>query len=427
MTELLGKGSYAKVYRDGNMAVKKYRSIEEFVSSLVEFDIMLNIRNPHIVRAIEYKLKDGGSIHMDLMMFDGKKLLEQDFDLDTRVKLGYEMLISLCDSVKCLEEFGYSNYDIKLDNVLVDKNMSFYMSDYGLAVPIPEPGFTLITDLDLATHTIKAPESFFGVYNQKSAIWSIALTVSNFILNQDYPYGDFNSYMEDIKLSNYKNFDVLYTDNGIEVNNNFEKYLKKSNHIISLVDKLQEYIGETILFKILKKMLNLNYLQRPSIEDILYTRFKCEFENEDDLEFNEIYSNPLNNKILIGNLIKYQKKYSTKLNYPAFCLAFTLAIRDPESRPEEPRIYIELAKIIYSLRSSLNNKLIQEVLDLCERLNFRISVNPIFNSSFSKKDILEFFEKAQIYENYVFENYILPVRRNNNLDYYNQIIYSEYR
>ncbi|KAK4255384.1 hypothetical protein QN277_008391 [Acacia crassicarpa] len=136
---LLGSGAFAKVYEAHNLLTKKRVAVkvvskrgmtEQFQT---EISTMRRLKHPHIVELYEVlatetkfflimELVIGGELH--------HKFVNDGPFSDDQLRRWFRQLIS---AIQHCHSHGVCHRDLKLDNILLDQNLSIKVSDFGLS------------------------------------------------------------------------------------------------------------------------------------------------------------------------------------------------------------------------------------------------------------------------------------------------------
>jgi len=204
----LGSGAYSKIFsvtRDSKKyVVKTYKTKKGIAQwTLSEIDTLVKLRNlPEIVPLVGicYDTKTAHIVmeQMDCNLWKYRKNITKD----EATECAPELLRVLLRAGSAFEQLGLSHFDINPDNVLVktvkDGSPKFALTDFNLTRPTYD-AFNVESE-GIYTHGYQPPEFVaerkWGTYQlSKGDVWSIGMTVLNFILGDrlisGYPPSEF--------------------------------------------------------------------------------------------------------------------------------------------------------------------------------------------------------------------------------------------
>lgn len=314
--KMLSSGSYGTTflveYQEKKYVVKN-QNYETFIdlSILMEANILITLKNiPEIINfeGICYPRKLN-AIMIILEAMDGDISMLNQNNLDT-VFLSEQLFHQITRSLCVFQNNSLIHYDIKRKNLLYKKtdtafktdfisnisqigdrpNIIFKLADFGLA----KPNIPKIETRTFFTPIYKAPEYFeffsdSGVKNNPyvADIWSFAVTIIEFLIDEYLFYGDDDETTMELILENSiideeeEDSDYeIYLDEFIEsYNDKVPKIYINVERILSM--KLSDTDFNRIpmkLIKILSDMLHLHPKYRPSASDILKNYFNEEID-----------------------------------------------------------------------------------------------------------------------------------------------------
>lgn len=100
------------------------------------------------------------------------------------VKYYFKQLI---DGLKYLHEQGFAHRDLKLQNVLLDKNLNLKIVEFGFSIPLTGRDGTSKLRTNLGTNGHKAPEILRGLRYSGAAVDIFASGVMLFIMHTGFP------------------------------------------------------------------------------------------------------------------------------------------------------------------------------------------------------------------------------------------------
>ena len=241
ITDLLGEGSFGKVYRiernefgysyksalkviripQSNTELKIIRnegmtdeSITMYFRSMVEdivseFALMSELRgNSNIVSYEDHSVVEltdefGWEIYirMELLtpLFD--YLEDNSFTIRDVIKLGIDM----CKALELCQKYNIIHRDIKPENIFVSGQKNFKLGDFGIARKLEKTSSGMSKK---GTYSYMAPEVFKGQsYNSTVDIYSLGIVLYRFLNNNRTPF--LPPYPEDIKYSDKENANIM--------------------------------------------------------------------------------------------------------------------------------------------------------------------------------------------------------------------------
>ena len=365
--ELIGLGSFSKVYRAKSKLNDKYVAIKEINKSnmnnndiLNEIEIMKKLENSVLlIESIESQ--DSYYLILELCNISLEEYLknrENPLSID-EIK---EVLLDLNKSFKEMKDKNIIHRDLKPSNILLSLNkskinkISFKISDFGLSKLIEG---SKINKMSLkGTPITMSPEILKGEENlicNKSDIWSLGIIIY-YMLFKEYPYNSKNEY---------------------QIINEIE-----SNKQLKSIDNKE-------LDDLIKKMLVININERISWEEY----FQHPFFKNDSNQINIPKFN-LKCEIHIDDLIGYCSE--CKCNICKICFE--------EHSSHKVFLFSEIGfsedeiNQIDDIRKQINNN-IQELTKIKEKLNEFI--NDI--RSINKNNDVYKNDKENNFKNYIFE------------------------
>lgn len=187
--ELIGKGSFGKVYMGMNIgtgeliAVKQVRlntteELEQATAIQNEIGLMENLRHPNVVAFLDTQ-RQGNKLNILMEFVPGKSL---DFLLDKFGAL-YETVIrsytkQLLQALDYCHRNGVVHRDIKGKNLLIDTKGNLKLADFGSAKKFVDVMSKDAPSLSYNyTPLWTAPEVLVGDYNSKVDIWSLGCVI----------------------------------------------------------------------------------------------------------------------------------------------------------------------------------------------------------------------------------------------------------
>ena len=201
--DIIGEGSVGKVYKGvyagENVAVKsldqgsKWDKQQFFHNFRRETRIMSHLHHPNIVRffGVSYAPENsivGGATHgsflivTELCMYSLGHLIRESIEFP---KDKYNFALQIAQGIQALHNKDIIHRDLKPDNVLIDRNGTAKLCDFGVAKEFKEAHIHA-TEMTLAVGTpiYMAPElSKKSRPNKKVDIYSLGITINSFFCN----------------------------------------------------------------------------------------------------------------------------------------------------------------------------------------------------------------------------------------------------
>ena len=203
LDELLGRGGMGEVYRarrvdDGtSVAIKvlksEYAGDRKLVARFIqERDILLGLRHPNLVRVRDL-VAEGDDLAIVMDLVEGGDLREtlaaKGGTLPAAVAL--EIGAQLFDALQLVHDAGVVHRDVKPDNVLVDRDGGYQLTDFGIASLADST--QSVTGAFTGTYAFCAPELLQGkraaeqsdVYGLGATLYALAAGQAAFVTKED--------------------------------------------------------------------------------------------------------------------------------------------------------------------------------------------------------------------------------------------------
>jgi len=211
---IIGSGSYSKVYAIDNYAIKVIDNI--FESAIKEIAFVCLCDHPNIIKYIhiEYKeLNDQNKWRFCIKMLKYKYTLHKimtNIDLENnhkRISLVIKVISLLVSAVAYLHSFKIIHGDIKPDNILLnlDNSVDLVLCDFGIA------SFKETCKKTIQTITYRSPEVKFLNYGMKADVWSIGCILLELISGKP-AIGRFGEIYDDPVKNIEKLLSISYVD-----------------------------------------------------------------------------------------------------------------------------------------------------------------------------------------------------------------------
>ena len=219
--KILGKGSFSTVYlskwRNTLVVCKiphnKFYNDDNFYLVEREIDICTKLHHPNIVQFLGY-IKDPFMIIIEYI--DNGNLLDNYRKINKNKKIS--IMKDLLQGISYIHNRRPNRLihrDIKLNNILINKNFKAKISDFGLSRFFKTIKYNSFNDLklcesiedltiDVGTKRYKAPECSHQIYNHKVDIYSLGIVLYELFEKRRYlPDNEFKYYYCPKKLRNY--------------------------------------------------------------------------------------------------------------------------------------------------------------------------------------------------------------------------------
>jgi serine/threonine protein kinase len=176
LTELLGRGGMAEVYKAHHPQLDRYVTIKVLHSYLAEGEDFLArfqrearavaaLRHPHIVQIHDFDVQDG-TYYMVMEFIDGGTLQGRMADLAREgAYLPLAQVLGILSQVAGALDYahkkGIIHRDIKPSNILLNTSGEAYLTDFGIARMVSATQFTATGAL-IGTPTYMSPEQALG-------------------------------------------------------------------------------------------------------------------------------------------------------------------------------------------------------------------------------------------------------------------------
>jgi hypothetical protein len=327
--ELLGEGTYGKVYNCFNTKNNKYYAMKEIDVSdfddFLELDFLSKFSHPNIINLEEFYFINESVKKYKLILilekcrFNLKNYFENGYILNSSKKT--ELMFKLLSSLNFIHSQNYCYGDLKPTNILLNDNLDVKLCDFGLTQPLENKiefsGSTLFTSPQGLVANLKPNPSTYPIFYEKLDPKSADLFALG--INFYYIYTDGKMLLlEFLKDKNHNNIDFINC--YIEFIKNYETYLRlhiKDSNFCDLLCKLinpsQHKRFET----------TLQVLDHPFFKMNNYHKFINGYEFEISLKNSyNVDSKLLLKKLYIIRQFASKYKFNELFCYTAFYLYF---------------------------------------------------------------------------------------------------------
>lgn len=212
----LGEGSYASVYYYNGKAYKIWKKetvYENYRFIYYEYEIYKKINNKINNIVHYYGIYDDSEKNKVLVLEYMNKTLENLLDLTLYFKNNMDIIAYIAEQILIgldgLHNLSIIHCDIKLSNILINKNAEIKIADFGLSIDTSKKYKTKIS----GTNGYFAPELIFGlaVISNKNDIWSFGICILHLL---GFKSKNPNNHVEDISdIRQFVNaFDIVFKE-----------------------------------------------------------------------------------------------------------------------------------------------------------------------------------------------------------------------
>ncbi|MGH2510888.1 MAG: serine/threonine-protein kinase, partial [Ktedonobacteraceae bacterium] len=195
LIQVLGRGSFAQVYLGKHVHLYNHVAIKVLHAQLGPLEekdfrqealLLLNLRNEHIVRMLDYGvITSRPFLVMELAM---KGALSKIYPHGTRLPLPQvvEYTLQIADGLGCAHEQRIVHRDIKPENILVNEKGDLLLGDFGIA-RLSSTSRASLTSTLAGTLAYMAPEQIMGQSNAASDQYALAIIVYEWLTGR-FPF-----------------------------------------------------------------------------------------------------------------------------------------------------------------------------------------------------------------------------------------------
>ena len=187
----LGVGAYGKVYlvrlNGEEFAVKRLKMDNKGVdiSTIREIKILKEIEHPHIIRMVDafVEKKKRMCLLMEYIPLDLRKLVDNKLVVFTENE-SLEIIYQILTAINFIHKQGILHRDIKPSNILLTKEGSAKLIDFGLSRHFDGKDDPLTKNVN--TRWYRPPEILYGAvyYGTKIDIWALGCVLAELILKK---------------------------------------------------------------------------------------------------------------------------------------------------------------------------------------------------------------------------------------------------
>jgi tRNA A-37 threonylcarbamoyl transferase component Bud32 len=200
----IGEGGFGKTYLGHDSGMDRQVAIKELLHEAAEVSpedyedykrrfrkeaqIVSKFAHPNVVTAYSLETDDQGDLYLVLEYVDGgslKNLITQE-PLDT--KRSIQIALDICDAVDVIWKYDIVHRDIKPSNILLTKDGTAKLTDFGVAQLGHETRRTQEARSHPGTPAYKSPEqaSSTGYLDQRSDLYAIGLVLYEMVTGKLY-------------------------------------------------------------------------------------------------------------------------------------------------------------------------------------------------------------------------------------------------
>jgi serine/threonine protein kinase/ABC-type branched-subunit amino acid transport system substrate-binding protein len=197
LVRLVGRGGFASVYLGEHQYLKRLAAIKllrtvldepDRVRFLIEAKLLANLSHPHIVRVLEFAVARRRMVTQNSVTIDNIPFLVMDYVASGSLRtiyptgtcLSLDTVVAYTKQAAEALQYAHDRHvihrDIKPENLLLNDQQEVMLSDFGLALFAPRPGF--LSQQEMAgTVPYTAPEQLRGKPVFASDQYSLAIVV----------------------------------------------------------------------------------------------------------------------------------------------------------------------------------------------------------------------------------------------------------
>ncbi|KAJ0005023.1 hypothetical protein NQD34_011237 [Periophthalmus magnuspinnatus] len=195
--EILGNGSYGRVYKAKNQVLQQYRAVKEIQSkdikkSLQEVKVLSELLHPNIVRYYTCWFEDTGYrptvyrsnvkyLFIEMEFCNGGTLRRwihkknKEPKENSRQKESLDLADQILSGVEYIHSKKLIHRDLKPENIFFGHDGKLRIGDFGLVTEDSNDDEVVERTEDTGTRNYMAPEQFGTTYDRKVDIWALGL------------------------------------------------------------------------------------------------------------------------------------------------------------------------------------------------------------------------------------------------------------
>lgn len=292
--ESLNKISILKSINKNSLSQKSYEMLKrerDFYTSNISPDVFPSFIKPY---------KDDNNLYMEMTFIEGinfSKLLtdEHILNFSDKAKSNFNLYLNLISQIihimNILHTNNYCYRDLKLNNIIIDKQLKLYLIDFGFVKKLDNNNTRTTTVC--GTFHMKAPEIFMvsdGKLKEYNPFCTDVYSIGVILYEIYYGYAPFKYYKDDIDIEEYKKKLNKGIDNDF-FDENIDKDLKELiMRCMNIDPENRPKVGEIMNDKLWEKYGGFNKIKELNKDLVLMTSDKQIKDFVDYITFSGDYS-----------------------------------------------------------------------------------------------------------------------------------------